>query len=233
MIQILFALLAGILTIAAPCILPLLPILLGISVGQTSKTRPLFIVLGFVLVFSLAALLLSILTTHLGLNPNIIRNVGVIVLGIFGIFMIWPLPFEMLAMRLSPLISRVGSATNPANRSNFSGFIMGMTLGIVWTPCAGPVLASVLTLIALQKEVVTAGILLFTYSIGAGIPMLVIAYGGQYITNKVQVVAKYSELLQRIFGVIIIIMAVVFYLNLDTKFYSWILSYCPTFNLNI
>ena len=233
MLQILIAILAGIVTIAAPCILPLLPILLGVSVGQKSKTRPFFIVLGFVLVFSVAALLLSYLSTHLGLNPNIIRNIGIVVLGIFGILLMWPLPFELLAMKLNPLITKAGSLTDPTKKGNLSGFILGMTLGLVWTPCAGPVLASALTLIALQKQIATAGILLFAYSIGAGVPMLIIAYGGQYITNKVSIIAKYTELLQKVFGVIIILMAIAFYFNLDTKFYTWILAYCPTFNSSL
>jgi len=63
MIQILFAFLAGILTIAAPCILPMLPIILGASVGQKNKLRPLFIVMGFVVSFAAASLLLSALIT--------------------------------------------------------------------------------------------------------------------------------------------------------------------------
>ena len=68
MVQFLFAFLAGILTIAAPCILPMLPIILGASVGQKSKLRPLFIVMGFVMSFAAASLILSTLVTHLGLS---------------------------------------------------------------------------------------------------------------------------------------------------------------------
>ena len=231
MLQILFTILAGILTIAAPCILPLLPILLGVSVGQTSKTRPIFIVLGFISTFSIIAVLLSLLTRHLGLDPNIIRNIGIVVLAIFGLLMLRPLLFELLAMRMNSIFIKVGSMGNPTGRGNLGGFILGMTLGVVWTPCAGPVLASVLTLIALQKELLTAVILLFAYAIGAGVPMLIIAYGGQYITNRIGIIAKYSNLLQKIFGVIIIVMAIVIYFNYDIKFYAWILNYCPTFNL--
>ncbi len=231
MLQIFFALLAGVLTIAAPCILPILPILLGSSIGQTSKTRPLFIVAGFVVVFSGAAIILSIFTRSLGLNTNIIRTIGVYVLGIFGLLMLWPTPFELLMLRFNKLFVRVGALGKAAKRGNLSGFILGMTLGVVWTPCAGPVLASVLTLVALQKDLSVAGILLFAYALGAGVPMLLIAYSGQYLSNKITAVAKYSRLLQQIFGIIILLLSIAIYFNYDIKLYSLFLKYCPSSNL--
>src|SRR5579864_3241257 len=101
MLQILFAFLAGVLTIAAPCILPMLPILLGASINQQSKQRPLLIVLGFILSFSAASLLLSFVIQHLGLSPNLLRHIAITCLTVFAIFMIWPKPFEVLTVRLS------------------------------------------------------------------------------------------------------------------------------------
>ena len=194
-LQILFAFLAGVLTIAAPCTLPLLPVLLGTSLGQKSKSRPIFIVLGFVIVFTIAAIILSLLAKYAGFNANIIRNIGIFILAIFGVLLIWSKPFEMVAVRLTPLISRVSVKVGLGNTGNFSALILGMTLGLVWTPCAGPVLASILTLIALQKDLLASAILLLFYSIGVGVPMIIIAYGGQYISEKVQVISKYSVLL--------------------------------------
>ena len=230
MLQILFTILAGMLTIAAPCILPLLPILLGVSIGQTSKTRPMFIVSGFVVMFSAVAIILSVLTRNLGLSPNLIRTIGVFVLGIFGLLLLWPAPFDALMIRFNRFFAKVGTLSNPTNRGNWSGFILGITLGIVWAPCAGPVLASVLTLVALQKDLTIATILLFAYAIGAGIPMLLIAYGGQYLSNKITSIAKYSGLLQKIFGLIIITLSFALYFNYDTKIYSLFLNYFPSFN---
>ena len=230
MLQILFAILAGLLTIAAPCILPLLPILLGASVGQTSKTRPIFIVAGFVIVFSGAAILLSVLTRSLGLDPNFIRTLGVLVLGIFGLLMLWPTPFELLMLRFNSFFTKLGTLGNPNKKGNGSGFVLGMALGIIWTPCAGPVLASVLTLVALQKELSVAFILLIAYALGAGVPMLILAYAGQYLSNQIATVAKYTRLLQQIFGVIIILLAGAIYFNYDIKIYATLLKYWPSLN---
>lgn len=230
MIQILLAILAGVVTIAAPCILPLLPILLGTAVGQTSKTRPLFIVLGFIFVFSLAGLALSFLTSHLGIQPNTLRLVAIAVLGLFGLCMVWPLPFELLMVRVSGVVNRAGTMGRSAGKGNLGGFVLGMTLGIVWTPCAGPVLGSVLALIALQRQLVAAGILLTAYALGAAVPMLLIAYGGQYLASRVKPLVRYAKGVQQGFGALIILLAVALYFNYDTKIYSVLLEHYPTFN---
>ncbi len=230
MVQIIFAFLAGLLTIAAPCTLPLLPVLLGTSFGKTNKLRPVFIVLGFVIVFTIAAVVLSLLAKYAGLDADVVRNIGIFILAIFGLLLIWSKPFELLAVKLTPLISKVSVKVGVGDKGNFSALLLGMTLGLVWTPCAGPVLASILTLIALQKDLLAAAILLLFYSLGVGVPMFIIAYGGQYISEKVSIISKYSVLLQQIFGVLILLLAIAMYFNYDTKFYSLIFQYFPILN---
>jgi cytochrome c-type biogenesis protein len=230
MLQILIAILAGVLTVAAPCILPLLPILLGTAVGQTSRSRPLFIVAGFILVFSLASLFISLVARHLGISPNSIRTLAIIVLGLFGLLMIWPQPFELATRRLSAWFGSMGRVGTSAGTGNIGGLVLGMTLGIVWTPCAGPVLGSVLTLVAAQQNFLTAGILLVAYALGAAVPMLLIAYGGQYATAKVRSIAKYAGFLQRAFGIVIVLLALAIYFNYDTQIYALILQHYPAFS---
>jgi cytochrome c biogenesis protein CcdA/thiol-disulfide isomerase/thioredoxin len=214
MIQIFFAVLAGILTIGAPCILPLLPILLGTSVGQTSRSRPLYIIAGFIIAFAAVGISLSFLTAHLGLDPNTLRYAAIVLLGIFGLLMIWPKPFELLTMRINSIINKASKAGN-TRQDNLGGFILGMTLGVIWTPCAGPVLGAILTLVATQNNQARAAVLLLAYAVGAGIPMLIIAYGSQYVTTKVRGIAKYSVRLQQIFGVLIILLGFAMYRNYD------------------
>ncbi len=227
MFQILLALVAGILTIAAPCILLPLPIILGGSVGQKSKTRPLFITIGFVVSFASVALLVNYLVQKLGLDPNTLRTVAVVFLAIFAFFMIWPTPFEKLMTHMSGLINRAGKTGQAAGNGNFGGFILGAIIGIVWAPCAGPILGSILTLIALQKDTAHASLLLISYAIGAGIPMLGIAYGGQALTTKVKGIAKYSHRLQQIFGVILLLLAGAIYFQYDTVIQAKLVAKFP------
>src|SRR5450759_348766 len=185
MLNLVLALLAGLVTVAAPCTLPMLPILLGASVGQTGKARPAMIALGFVMSFSAAALLLSAITRLFDFDPNGLRTGAAGLLLGFGLLMIGPAPFERLAIRFGALTSR--AAGNAASRQgNIGGFVLGTTLGLVWTPCAGPVLGSILTVVATSSDTAWASLLLVIYATGAAIPMLAIAYGGQAVTTRVR-----------------------------------------------
>jgi len=233
MIQILFALIAGMLTIAAPCILLPLPIILGGSVGQKNKTRPLFLVFGFILSFSIIALLINYLVSAVGFNPNTLRSIAVILLLIFAFFMIWPKPFERLMTNFNSLIGLANKAGKSTGKGNFSAFILGVLIGIIWAPCAGPILGSILTLIALQKNFGSASLLLISYAIGAGIPMLLIAYGGQALTTKIKSIAKYSLRIQQVFGVVLILLAGTIYFQYDTVIESKLLSSIPSFNTSL
>jgi cytochrome c-type biogenesis protein len=225
MLQLIFAVLAGILTVGAPCILPLLPILLGTSIGYTSKTRPIFIALGFIISFSVVALLLSYLVIHLNIRPDLLRKVAVVALAIFGMFLIWPTPFERLTVYLSGFINRASAASTTAGTGNFGGFVLGLVLGLIWTPCAGPVLGSILTLIATQTDLAQASILLIAYAIGAGIPMMLVAYGGQAVTTKIRSIARYSTRIQQVFGLLILGLAVAMYLQYDLLLQSKLLDF--------
>src|SRR5947208_7382485 len=200
MLDLVLALLAGVVTVAAPCTLPMLPILLGASVGQSGKARPAMIALGFVMSFSMLALLLSAITRVFDFDPNSLRTGAAILLLAFGLLMIWPVPFEWLS-------SRIGGFTGGAVGSRqgvIGGFVLGTTLGLVWTPCAGPVLSSILTVVATSKDTAWTGLLLVVYAIGAALPMLAIAYGGQAVTTRIRGVASIAPKLQRGFGVVVI-----------------------------
>jgi len=225
MLQVIFSFLAGVLTIGAPCILPMLPIILGASVGHTSKTRPLFITLGFVATFSVAGLTLSIIVQRLMIAPDLLRNIAVAGLAFFGLLMLFPRIFEVLAQRLSGLSTQAQQISQKAGSKNFGGFVLGMILGLIWTPCAGPILGSILTLIATQSNFGQATALLLAYSAGAGVPMLAIAYGGQAITTRVRSVAKYTNIIQKLFGGIILLLAVAMYFQYDLKLQAKILEY--------
>ena len=227
MLNLVFALLAGVVTIAAPCTLPMLPILLGASVGQTGKARPAMIALGFVISFSATALLLSAITRIFDFDPNSLRTGAAILLLVFGLLMIWPAPFEWLSIRMSGLIN-TGSGSTAPRPGNIGGLLLGTTLGLVWTPCAGPVLGSILTVVATSKDTAWASLLLVVYAIGAAIPMLAIAYGGQAVTTRVRSIARISPRLQQGFGAIVIAFSILSYFQYDTLIVAWLTTFYPS-----
>jgi cytochrome c-type biogenesis protein len=227
MLHLVLALLAGVVTVVAPCTLPMLPILLGASVGRTGKARPAMIALGFVISFSAAALLLSAIIDIFDFDPNILRTGATILLLGFGLLMIWPTPFEWLSSRVGGFAaSSAGNATS--RQGNLGGFVLGTTLGLVWTPCAGPVLGSILTVVATSKDTAWASALLVVYAIGAAIPMLAIAYGGQAATTRVRSIARISPRLQQGFGVVVIAFAIASYFQYDALIVSWLTAFYPS-----
>ncbi len=230
MIEVFLTFIAGILTIAAPCILLPLPIIFGASVGHNIRTRPLFITLGFVITFSILGLSLNFIVRNLNANPEILRHSAAILLCIFGLLMIWPQFFERFSIKLSGLLNKAGEVSSRVSNGNFGGFLIGVIIGIIWAPCAGPILGSILTLIAKQAEIARASVLLLAYAVGAGIPMLVIAYGGQTLTTKVKKIAQYAKQLQRFFGFIIILLAFAVYFQYDTVIQAKILDYIDRFS---
>ena len=223
MLNLVLALLAGVVTVAAPCTLPMLPILLGASVGQTGKVRPAMIALGFVMSFSMVALLLSAITRVFDFDPNVLRTGAAVLLLGFGLLMIWPTPFEWLSVR----IGGFGGHSAASRQGVIGGFVLGTTLGLVWTPCAGPVLGSILTVIATSKDTAWASLLLIVYAIGAALPMLAIAYGGQAVTTRIRSVARIAPRLQQGFGVVVIAFALLSYFQYDTLIVAWLTGFYP------
>jgi cytochrome c biogenesis protein CcdA len=228
MLSILFALLAGIVTVAAPCTLPVLPVLLGASIGQRSRARPVFIALGFATSFAGAVLLFSAITQIAGVDAATLRTAAIVMLTIFGVLMIWPQPFDALMARIGR-----GYQLRTIDPGNLGGFVLGTTLGLVWTPCAGPVLGSILTVLATTPEFSKAALLLCVYSLGAAIPMLAIAYGGQVVTARVKHVAAIAHRLRQGFGVVVIGFAVAMHFQYDTLATAWLSELYPNANLGL
>lgn len=226
MLQTALALGAGIATVASPCVLPVLPILLGASAlpagGTAARHRPLFIALGFVLSFAAAALLFSASTRVLGVSPEALRGASVIVLLTLGVLLCWPALLDRISAplgRLSTLAQAIGDRAGPGHAG---GLLLGMSLGLLWTPCAGPVLASILALVATEPASGPAAALLIAYAVGAGLPMLLIAYGGQAMATRVRALARHAGAIRRVFGVLVIVTATAMHFQVDAAAVSWL-----------
>ena len=223
MLDVALALAAGFLTIAAPCVLPMLPIILGASVGRSDPMRPLLITLGFAAAFSLIAFMFGLFPSILGLSQEMLHDAAVVMLLLFGALMVWPYPFELLSAQLAPVLGMVGGA----DAGKAGAVMLGASLGAVWAPCAGPVLGSILTLIASAESLDRAALLLACYSAGAAVPMLLIAYGGQYISTRARRLTRYTRTLQQGFGVVIILVAVAMLFQYDAVVTVWLSNFYP------
>lgn len=226
LILLFFAFVSGFITILAPCIWPLLPIILSSSLNG-GKVKSLGITLGIMVSFSVFILSISYLVSFFGLDPNIIRLFAVIVLVIMGFSMIVPAFSRILEGTLSRLSGRFGQSQI---RSGFGGgFLTGCSLGIVWTPCTGPILATIATLAATTS--LNLGIILVTivYVIGLGIPLFFFSYGGGKLIAKTRFVSGFTGRIQQIFGAVILLTALAIYTNYDKVLQVKLLDSFPSY----
>lgn len=194
----------GLALIASPCILPVLPLVLGASVDG-GKKRPFGIITGFVLAFTAFAMLSRKLVSTLGINLDIIKYGSLIFLALFGLILLSERLSAIFSNSTQRFASTGSSLTANAKDGFFSGIVIGMLIGLIWTPCAGPILAAVFVQIIRQESDIQALFLVLAFSIGAGVPMLIISLTGREIMNKLGFLTNHSEAVRKTFGVIILI----------------------------
>lgn len=228
-----FAFLAGIVTMLSPCILPLLPIILsGSTVG--GKKYPFGVVTGFVTSFTLFTLFLSTIVRLTGLPSEFLRYLSIVIILIFGLVLVIPQLYTYYEILVSKLISGGGSTQGEKPKVGFGGgFLVGISLGLVWTPCVGPILASVIALALSGVVTGTAFFVTLAYSLGTALPMLLIMYGGRGIIGKVPWLTRNLGRIQRLFGVLLILVALAIGFNLDRQFQVYFLRVFPNYGTGL
>jgi cytochrome c-type biogenesis protein len=217
----LVAFVGGLLTVLSPCILPVLPVLLSGTVG--GRGRPLGIVTGFVGSFVLFTLFLSTLVSALHLSPDALRWAAITLLLIFGLTLMVPAlhsGFERLTARLQPRHT-AGTADGFAG-----GLLLGATLGLIWTPCVGPVLASVITLALSNQVTAFAAAVTLAYALGVAAPMFAVMLGGQRL-SRLPALSRNLERLQQVFGSVLVLFALGMVFGLDRTVQTYIVEHVP------
>src|SRR5262245_9477069 len=217
------ALVAGLVTVLSPCILPVLPVVLGSSVGG-GKLRPLGVIVGLIVSFSIFTLAISQIVALLGLSASVLRLAAVAVIALLGLSLLLP----ALNERLERLFSRLPGMASTTSRGGFwGGWLWGVSLGLVWAPCAGPILAAVTALAATQQISAGVALVVLAYAIGAGVPLLGIAYGGRALAQRASRLARYGQRIHQVFGGLMLATALLMAFNLDVAFTVWATSALP------
>ncbi len=224
-----FAFLAGVITILSPCILPILPIILTSSIGgvNTGKSRPIGVVTGFILSFTFFTLFLSTIVRLSGIPSETLRLVSVIVVAFFGISLLVP-AFQVIVEKLFSKFS--GLMSNSQGKTGLGGgLIIGFSVGLLWTPCVGPILASVISLAITGTVTFDAFLITLAYSLGTAIPMFLIMLGGQNALRRVPWLLSNLGHIQKLFGILMILTAIGIFFNLDRRFQTYILNTFPQY----
>jgi cytochrome c biogenesis protein CcdA/thiol-disulfide isomerase/thioredoxin len=209
----LFALIAGAGTAITPCVLPVVPALLASS-ATGGRRRPIGIVLGLAVTFTIAIVLLAQLVKGVGLAGGAARTLAIVVLIVFGIALLIP---DVTARVEAPLsrLARFGPKTR--GDGFWSGLAVGGALGFVCAPCAGPILAAVTSVSASSGANARVVAVAIAYSVGLSAVMLVYAFAGRAVINRIRRVGR-GYGVQRALGVVLLATGVLMVFNVDVRF---------------
>ena len=213
--------------------MPILPIILTSTIGDQyiGNSRPLGVVVGFVLSFTFFTLFLASIVQLSGISADTIRLVSVFVVGGFGVSLLVPqfqILVEMLFSKLANLMP------NSQGKTGFGGgLLIGFSVGLLWTPCVGPILASVISLAITGSVTFDAFLITLAYSLGTAIPMFLIMLGGQNVLRRVPWLLANTANIQKAFGVLMILTAFGIFFNVDRRFQTFILERFPSYGVGL
>ncbi len=235
--SIILVFIAGLVTILKPCCLPLVPAVMSGSAG--GKLRPVAIVSGMTLSFTAMGTLVSGFGAAFASVTDYMRSLSILFIMGMGL-VLFDDDVNMEFIKISSSITQslrnnVGflsrSSSNSSNISEqglFGGFFLGMSLGVVWIPCVGPILGAVLAYVASEGSMSYGAWMLFIYSIGMSLPMLSIAYYGKKITGRYKWFMRNGDMLKKFAGLILILVGVMLLFNVDKLLIKWLSPYFPT-----
>jgi cytochrome c biogenesis protein CcdA/thiol-disulfide isomerase/thioredoxin len=221
-----FAFVAGAATALSPCVLPVLPI--ALSAGATGgRRRPLGVVTGLVVSFTFATVVAVYVIAALGLPDDLLRNIAIAVLAGFGLVLIVPRASDRIEGALSRLTGRL-----PIRRGGDgfgSGLVLGGSLGLLYFPCAGPILAGVITVSASQDFTAGRLAVALSYSAGSAVVLYALMLGGRRLIRPL---ARRSSMVQPAIGAVMIGVALLMAAELDIRFQNEIADELPAALVN-
>jgi cytochrome c biogenesis protein CcdA len=220
-----FAFIAGVVTVLSPCVLPLLPVIFA-TAAQEGRARPLGVVIGFVGSFTLATLALSFLVRSLGVSPDLNRLIAATILIVLGLVLAVPAFHSAFEAAAGRLVSRL-----PAGRQHSNGLLgglaVGVGLGFAWSPCVGPIMASVITLALNQQVDAGAVAIALAFALGTAIPMGAAILGGRRLVSRLAWFQANAAAIQRAMGVLLVLTGLAILLGWDRQVQILLLTWFP------
>ena len=224
MVLVAFAVLAGAGTALTPCVLPVLPALLSAS-ATGGRRRPLGVIAGLTVTHTVAIVGIASVIDGIGVAEGLTRTLAVAALLLFGVALVWP---RVAAVVERPFAGLARFGPTSKGDGFWSGAAVGAALGFVYAPCAGPILAAVISVAAVQGASAEVVAVALGYALGSAVVLLLLAYGGRRVIERLRGVGR-GPALQRALGVVMIATAVAMTADLDLRFQSALANDLPSF----
>lgn len=221
-------LLAGLVSTLSPCVLPILPILLGSAVNVHPRA-PLALAAGLAISYALIGTGIAWAGAALGVDASTFQNVGAVILGLFGIVLLSGALQRRFAVAASGLSNAGHELLGHMKLDGLRGqFAIGLVLGIVWSPCVGPTLGAAIVLASQGAHLPQVALLMGLFGIGAAAPVVVLAYvsRGALLRTRGQLL-RAGEAGKLIMGILLIAVAAMILTGLDHPLQSWLVDHSP------
>ncbi|MGD9697101.1 MAG: cytochrome c biogenesis protein CcdA [Thermoleophilia bacterium] len=219
------AFVAGVVTALSPCVLPALPVVLAGSAGGGAR-RVAGIAVGFVASFVVFTLVLTAALRNAGLGPTALRNIAIAALIAFGATLAVPALGSRFVAAMGPL-ARLGDRIPAGGSGLAGGLLVGVALGLVWTPCAGPVFAAIAAIAATGDAGPRSFVALTAYAVGAIVPLCLVAVGGRRVLSRLR--GRAGAATRPALGLVMIGAGVVLALGLDARLTAELVEDVPAY----
>lgn len=225
---------AGSLTTLSPCVFPLLPLVLGGAL-QGNRFAPVAMGAGMIVSFAAIGMVLGALGPALGIDADTVRTAGAAMLIALALVMLVPALGERFTRWMLPIASTANAASSKLDGGSVVGALMlGSVLGLVWSPCSGPLLGSALSLVASEGGVARGGLVLGIFGLGAAIPLVAVAYASRrgFVAVRDWVMAR-IERVRHVFAVLLGAMGVAILTGGDKWLEARVLQWLPDAWVNL
>jgi cytochrome c biogenesis protein CcdA len=220
--------LAGLLSTLSPCVLPLVPILIA-TAAAAHALGPYALALGLMLSFSLVGIFLATLGTSLGLDQDTFRAAAAVILIGFGVVLLSTRLQERFAIATSGLSAAGDGLLAKLRLDGLAGqFMVGLVLGVIWSPCVGPTLGAATTLASQGRDLAQIALLMMIFALGAGTPLVVLGSLSRAAVMRVRGrMMQAGKLGKSILGGLLLVLGIAILFGLDKSFEAWAVRISP------
>ncbi len=194
--NIFLAVAAGLASILSPCVLPVIPVIAAGGAEKRDRLRPLLIVVGLSITFMAMGAISSLFGALLIGRTRAIEQAGGLIILVIGLMVL----FDMSIFKRFYKLSNIQVNTE----GRLSGLVLGMALGVIWVPCIGPMLSSILTMVGTSGQLAKGIVLLGFYSTGLALPLLAVAYSSQALQRRLTSFARHEAVMRYVTGGILV-----------------------------
>jgi len=226
--ELVFGYLAGLLTLINPCVLPVLPIVLGSAV-QANRHGPLALAAGMGVSFVSLGLFVAVAGRAIGLTEELLAQAGAVMMVGFGVILLIPRFSHGFEMATAGMAASADSRMDTLDQSGLRGqFLGGALLGAVWSPCVGPTLGGAISLASQGESLIWAGMIMTSFALGIGSIIVALGYGTRELILKRQAqMRRWASKAKPVMGGLFLAVGLMILFKFNQVIEIWLLDVLP------